>query len=64
MTLSDQASRPPPPLATPWRRLGGFALDSVLYLFMLIVVLAASDRDLSAIFGGEEVIQTRCCSST
>ena len=56
MTFPDHASRPPPPLASPMRRLGGFALDSVLYVFILLLVLAASGTDFQAIADGEEVM--------
>lgn len=47
---------PPPPLASPLRRLSGFAIDSVLYGLVILVVLSLSDTNFDALTTGEETI--------
>lgn len=51
MTAPGEA--PLQPLATPMRRLGGFAIDSIIYLAMVLVVLIWADVDLQAFAEGE-----------
>ncbi len=56
MSSPPDDQTPPPPLATPLRRLIGFAIDSVLYGFVILGVILLSDTDLQAIASGEETI--------
>jgi uncharacterized RDD family membrane protein YckC len=56
MTYTDDDSAPPPPLASPLRRLGGFGVDTLIYAVLLLVVLVLSDLDLEAVANGDEAI--------
>ncbi len=44
------------PLATAARRLGGFALDSIVYILMALVVLIMAGTDFQALADGEATI--------
>ena len=54
--MIDPESGVPPPLATPLRRLAGFAIDSVIYAVILFLVLVSSDTDLASIADGSEAV--------
>lgn len=46
---------PPPPLATPMRRLAGFLVDTLLYAALLLVLLIPGDR-LATVTDGAEAV--------
>ena len=50
--MTAPAETPPPPLATPVRRLAGFAGDSVIYGLILLAALTAAGTDLEGIADG------------
>lgn len=56
MTAYD--AKGPVPLATPLRRLGGFAIDSVVYGLIVFVLLVGGGEDLETLARGEEVVSS------